>query len=98
VASKIAPRLYLTCLATASDVVQPANLGITHVISVIKNASTFPSIFPLRMLRVSLFDCDDEDILAHLPTTTSFIRDALVESQTNRVLMHTTLGMQQHRV
>ncbi|KAH9983942.1 hypothetical protein BJV77DRAFT_233840 [Russula vinacea] len=37
-ASKIAPRLYLTCLATAKDVAQLADLGITHVVSAIEDA------------------------------------------------------------
>ncbi|KAI0251779.1 protein-tyrosine phosphatase-like protein [Lactifluus subvellereus] len=93
VASRVAPRLYLTCLATARDVVQLANLGITHVVSVIEKAPTFPSTFPLRTLHVSLSDCDDKDILTHLPTTTSFIRDALAESRTNRVLVHCFMGI-----
>ncbi|KAI0251777.1 protein-tyrosine phosphatase-like protein [Lactifluus subvellereus] len=93
VASKIAPRLYLTCLATASDVIQLANLGITHVVSVIEDAPTFPSTFPLRTLHVSLSDYADEDILTHLPATTSFIRGALAESPSNRVLVHCFMGI-----
>jgi atypical dual specificity phosphatase len=86
-ASKIVPRLYLTDLATARDVIRQANLGITHVISVIEEAPTFPSTSPLRKLHVPLSDCGDEDILTHLSTTTSFIRDALAENRRNRVLV-----------
>jgi capsule polysaccharide export protein KpsC/LpsZ len=88
-ASKIAPRLYLTCLATAKDVAQLADLGITHVVSVIENAPTFPSTHPLRTLHVSLSDYDGEDILTHLPVTTSFIRGALAENPKNRILVRT---------
>ena len=86
-ASKIAPRLYLTCRATARDVNQLTSLGITHVLSVLEVAPTFPSSIPLRKLHVSISDYDGEDILTHLPTTTSFIRDALAESPSNRVLV-----------
>jgi len=87
VASKVAPRLYLTCLATAKDVAHLANLGITHVVSAIENAPAFPSTYPLRTLHVSVSDYDGEDILSHLPATTSFIRGALAESPKNRVLV-----------
>ena len=87
VASKIAPRLYLTCLATAKDATQLADLGITHVVSAIENAPTFPSTYPLRTLHISISDYDGEDILSHLPVTTSFIRDALAENPKNRILV-----------
>ncbi|KAI9510522.1 protein-tyrosine phosphatase-like protein [Russula earlei] len=93
VASKVAPRLYLTCLATARDATQLANLGITHVVSAIEDAPTFPSSHPLRTLHVSVSDYDGEDILSHLPATTSFIRGALAESPTNRVLVHCFMGI-----
>jgi hypothetical protein len=89
VASKIAPRLYLTCLATAKDVSQLAVLGITHVVSAIEDAPTFPSTYPLRTLHVSVSDNDGEDILSHLPVTTSFIRGALAENPKNRILVRT---------
>jgi len=92
-ASKIAPRLYLTCLATAKDVTQLANLGITHVVSAIEAAPTFSSTYPLRTLHISVSDYDGEDILSHLPSTTSFIRGALAESPNNRVLVHCLMGV-----
>jgi atypical dual specificity phosphatase len=86
-ASKVAPRLYLTCLATARDATQLAQLGITHVVSAIEDAPTFPSSHPLRTLHIPVSDYASEDILSHLPATTSFIRGALAESPTNRVLV-----------
>jgi protein-tyrosine phosphatase len=92
VASKIAPRLYLSCLATASDVTQLTNLGITHVVSLIEDPPDFPSTFPLRTLHVPVFDYPNEDILTHLPATTSFIRSALAESPSNCVLVCTAPG------
>ena len=87
VASKIAPRLYLTCLSTAKDVNQLTSLGITHVLSVLEDAPSFPSSMSLRTLHVSISDYDGEDILTHLPATTSFIRGALAESPNNRVMV-----------
>jgi len=93
IASKIAPRLYLTCLATAKDVTQLANLGITHVVSAMEDAPTFPPTYPLRTLHISISDYDGEDILTHLPSTTSFIRGALAESPKNRVLVHCFMGI-----
>jgi len=93
VASKVAPRLYLTCLATAEDVKELKQLGITHVVSAIEDAPKFPSTYPLRTLHISVSDHDREDILSHLPATTSFIRGALAESTTNRVLVHCFMGI-----
>jgi hypothetical protein len=86
-ANRVAPRIYLTCLATAQDAKQLSQLGITHVVSAIEDAPAFPSSRPLRTLHVSVSDYDDEDILSHLPATTSFIRGALAENSTNRVLV-----------
>ena len=87
VASKIAPRLYLTCLSTAKDVNQLTSLGITHVLSVLEDAPSFPSSLSLRTMHVSISDYDSEDILKHLPATTAFIRGALAESPNNRVMV-----------
>jgi atypical dual specificity phosphatase len=87
IANRIAPRLYLTCLATAKDEILLTNLGITHLVSVIEKAPTFRPTFPLRTLHVSISDHTDEDILTHLPETTSFIRGALMENPKNRVLV-----------
>jgi len=92
VASKIAPRLFLTCLATAVDKDQLTNLGITHVLSILEDAPTFPSTVALRKLHISIPDNAGEDILEHLPTTTAFIRGALAESPSNRVMVrHKTI-------
>jgi hypothetical protein len=71
-------------------VAQLADLGITHVVSAIEDAPRFPPSYPLRTLHISVSDYDGEDILSHLPATTSFIRGALAESPKNRVLVRTT--------
>jgi atypical dual specificity phosphatase len=86
-ASEVLPRLYLTDLFTARDETQLAELGITHVVSVLEQPPKFPQTHPLRTLHIPLSDSSDQDILAHLPVTTSFIRNALAESPDSRVLV-----------
>jgi atypical dual specificity phosphatase len=85
-ASEVLPRLYLTDLFTARDEEQLNALGITHVVSVIEQAPVLPQK-SLRTLHIPLSDTSDQDILVHLPLTTSFIRDALAESPDSRVLV-----------
>jgi len=92
-ASEVLPRLYLTDLFTARNETQLSALGITHVVSVIEHAPIFPQTHLLRTLHVPLSDGSDEDILAHLPATTSFIHDALAESPDSRVMVHCLMGI-----
>ena len=86
-ASEVVPRLYLTDAFTARDETQLTELGITHVVSVMENAPKFPQTRSLRTLHIPLSDSSDQDILAHFPVTTSFIRNALAESPDSRVLV-----------
>ncbi|KAH8983288.1 hypothetical protein EDB92DRAFT_1819545 [Lactarius akahatsu] len=51
---------------------------------------------PARCYRESTlqtFSLSDQDILAHLPTTTPFVRDALAESPDSRVMVHCLMGI-----
>ena len=86
-ASEVLPRLYLTDLFTARDEAQLTSLGITHVVSAIEHAPTLPQTQSLRTLHIPLSDNADQDILTHLPVTTSFIRNALAEDPNSRVLV-----------
>lgn len=86
-ASEVVPRLYLTDLFTARDESQLSELGITHVVSVLERPPKFPETHSLQTLHIPLSDSSDQDILAHLPVTTSFIRNALAESPDSRVLV-----------
>jgi len=92
-ASEVLPRLYLTDLFTARDEGQLTSLGITHVVSVIDRAPNLPQTPPLQTLHISLSDSSDQDILAHLPVTTSFIRNAFAESPDSRVMVHCLMGI-----
>ena len=90
-ASEVLPRLFLTDLFTARDEEQLTHLGITHVVSVLEHAPVFPQSCSLRTLHIPLSDTSDQDILAHLPVATSFIRNALAESPDSRVMVSTVL-------
>ncbi|KAH9983943.1 protein-tyrosine phosphatase-like protein, partial [Russula vinacea] len=92
-ASEVLPRLYLTDLFTARDNAQLTHLGITHVVSVLEHAPGFPQAWSLQTLHIPLSDSSDQDILAHLPVATSFIRNALAESPDSRVLVHCLMGI-----
>ncbi len=87
IASEVLPRLYLTDLFTARDESQLTSLGITHVVSVIERAPTLPQTQSLRTLHIPLSDNANQDILTHLPDTTSFISNALTEDPNSRVLV-----------
>jgi len=93
VASEVLPRLYLTDFHTACNEENLTSLGITHVVSVIESAPIFLQTLPLRTLHIPLSDQPNQDILTHLPVTTSFIRDALAESPDSRVLVHCLVGI-----
>ena len=86
-ASEVLPRLYLTDLFTARDEAQLTSLGITHIVSVIEHPPNLPQTHSLQTLHIPLSDSSDQDILAHLPATTSFIRNALAESPDSRVIV-----------
>lgn len=87
-ASQIIPRLYLSDLQTAQDATALTRHGITHVISVIEREPNIPDIVPNeRHMHIPLADRDDVDILGHFKATTDFIRAALAENATNRVLV-----------
>jgi atypical dual specificity phosphatase len=91
-ASLILPRLYLSDYFTARDDSELARLGITHVISVIEHHPTIPdSIVDRHKLHVCIADRPDVDILLHLEETTEFIRLALAENKSNKVLVCSAL-------
>ncbi|KAI9510523.1 protein-tyrosine phosphatase-like protein [Russula earlei] len=92
-ASEVVPRLFLTDLFTARDETHLTSLGITHVLSVIERPPLLPQTCSLQTLHIPLTDSSDEDILAHFPATTTFIRNALAESPDSRVMVHCLMGI-----
>ncbi|KZT67365.1 phosphatases II [Daedalea quercina L-15889] len=92
-ASLIVPRLYLSNLFTARDRTQLAELGITHVLSAMEEAPNLPQDLGLKTLHVPIRDEVGVDILAYLDETTAWIKAALEENETNKVLVHCLVGM-----
>jgi atypical dual specificity phosphatase len=91
-ATQIVPNLYLTDFLTACSESTLSELGITHVISVIRFPVTFFEKFTtLHHLRIPLEDDHDADLFSHLDTTTKFIGDALAGG--GRVLVHCLKGI-----
>ena len=85
-ASLIMPRLYLTDYFTAKNEEKMKELGITHMVTVME---VIPPSKNLSIIRhhVKIADRWNEDVLKHLDGTTEFIRAALQENQTNKVLV-----------
>ncbi|EPT02983.1 phosphatases II, partial [Fomitopsis schrenkii] len=92
-ASLIIPRLYLSNLFTARDGIQLKHLGITHVLSVMEEEPKVPQDMGLQTLHVPIRDEVGADLLAYLEDTTEWIKVALTENDTNKVLVHCLVGM-----
>ncbi|KAJ3890479.1 protein-tyrosine phosphatase-like protein [Lentinula edodes] len=90
----IIPRLYLSGLSTATDDELISKLGVTHVVSVLDWAPEFPASIPVpNRLHINLSDYSTSNILAHLDTTTEFLKAALEENESNVVLVHCFQGV-----
>ncbi|PFH51939.1 hypothetical protein AMATHDRAFT_141329 [Amanita thiersii Skay4041] len=93
-ANLILPRLYLAGYTIASDSAELVRLGVTHVVSVLEHAPSLPkSIKEECRLHVKVADRAEANLLEKLDTTTSFIRAALNENDTNVVLVHCLMGI-----
>ncbi|GJE98062.1 dual specificity protein phosphatase family protein [Phanerochaete sordida] len=90
--SEILPRLLLSSYTIAADAAQLHALGVTHVVSVLEFPPEHaPGAF--ATLHVKLEDSFHTHILPHLDATTAFIRGALEENETNKVLVHCLMGV-----
>ncbi|KAJ7576925.1 protein-tyrosine phosphatase-like protein [Mycena floridula] len=94
-ASAITPRLFLSDLFTARDASLLEKHGITHVISAIEmgDIGLPESILENNKLHICIADNPDSDLLSHFDVTTEFIRAALAENETNKVLVHCFQGI-----
>jgi len=90
----IVNRLYLGDLTAASDGAKLAELGITHVVSVLELTPDIPdTIGKDNHLHISINDVSNADILCHLERTTEFIKTALGANENNKVLVHCLMGI-----
>ena len=92
-ASLIGPRLYLSNLFTARDKKQLTELGITHVLSVMEEDPKVPQDMGLKTLHVLIRDEVGADLLGSLERTTEWIKAALAENDTNKVLVRIVLTL-----
>ncbi|EPQ56595.1 phosphotyrosine protein phosphatases II [Gloeophyllum trabeum ATCC 11539] len=95
-ASAILPRLYLSDVVTAQDVGELKKLGITHVLSVMEVAPTWPEDVEARFvgrMHIKIRDTMNTNILKWLDGTTEFIKGALESSEEHKVLVHCFQGM-----
>ncbi|KAI0689789.1 protein-tyrosine phosphatase-like protein [Cytidiella melzeri] len=91
-ASLILPRLYLSSYNIATKPSELDALGITHIVSVVDFVPE-PCPSHIKRLHVKLNDTPAADILQHLEETTEFIRSALLQNESNKVLVHCLMGI-----
>jgi len=93
-ASEILPRLYISDLSFAENPTSLSSYGITHVLSTLPDNIYLPPMHPPpARLQISLEDFPFEELVAHLPTTTAWIRDAMKSNPDARVLVHCVEGV-----
>jgi len=95
--SEIIPRLYISDLAFAENPALLSSYRITHILSTLPDTIFCPpaTILPRQptRLQIRVDDLPFAELVAHLPATTSFIRDALSSSSDARVLVHCGEGI-----
>jgi len=95
--TEILPRLFISDLAFAENPALLSSYRITHILSVMPD-SIFrppPSLLPAQpaRLQIRVEDLPFSELAAHLPTTTSWIWNALSSSSEARVLVHCGEGV-----
>ncbi|EPT02649.1 phosphatases II [Fomitopsis schrenkii] len=88
--SEIVPGLFLADMYTATSAAVIRDLGITHVVSVVKRGCPH-YLQDLKHICVPIEDTRHAEILNHLDATTEWIRRALAEG--GQVMVHCVWGM-----
>lgn len=95
--TEILPRLYISDLVFAENPALLSSYRITHILSVMPDSVFRPpsSILPVQpaRLQIRVEDLPFAELAAHLPTTTSWIWNALSSSSEARVLVHCGEGV-----
>lgn len=94
--SEIIPRLYISDLAFAENPALLTSYRITHILSTLSDTifRPPPSLLPMQPMRmqVRIDDLPFAELAGHLPSTTSFIMDALRNPEA-RILVHCAEGV-----
>lgn len=96
--SEIFPRIWISDLSTAENGPLLASMGITHIISAMKDHVAVPSSFIRKggkQIQVPLDDLPFAELVAHLPRATSFMHGALspAADPRNKVLVQCAQGV-----
>lgn len=84
----ITDRLYLGSWVAAGNEELLAELGITHVVSILEIEPRIPDIIDkTNKLHIRINDTPDSNILRHLEETTNFIKSAMDVNENNKVLV-----------
>jgi len=84
----ITDRLYLGSWIAAGNKDLLAELGITHVVSMLEIEPGIPDIIDkTNKLHIRINDTPDSNILRHLEETTNFIKSAMEVDENNKVLV-----------
>jgi atypical dual specificity phosphatase len=95
--TEILPRLFISDLSFVENPALLTSYRITHILSVMPD-SIFrppPSLLPVQpaRLQIRVEDLPFAELAAHLPTTTSWIWNALSSSSEARVVVHCAEGI-----
>ena len=96
-ASLIIPRLYLANYRIAADEEELTELGITHVVSVVEYPPDYSGDHHIKTLHIKVEDTFSSPLIDYLPSTTEFIRGALEENETNKVLVRPSHSLSARR-
>ncbi|TFK46693.1 phosphotyrosine protein [Heliocybe sulcata] len=88
--TEIIPRLYLSDLSCAENPALLSALGITHVLSAMRGSVVIPP--SVKSKQIPLEDHPFAELAAHLPSATSFVREALRDGNA-KVLVHCAQGV-----
>jgi len=95
--TEILPRLFISDLSFAENPALLSSYRITHIMSVMPDSIYRPpsSLLPVQptRLQIRVEDLPFAELAAHLPTTTSWIWNALSSSSEVRVLVHCAEGI-----
>lgn len=93
-ANHVEDGVYIGDIASAYNEKELEALGITHIITAVLGVypqSSFTNPERFTFLNIPVRDIHSEDMIAHLPTTTTFINDALASG--GKVFIHCVCGV-----
>lgn len=91
--SEILPRLYISDLGVPENPQLLTSLGITHILSIMRGFVDLRSTPHITHTQIPLDDLPFAELVDILPSTTSFIHNALESSQQVKVLVHCVQGV-----